>query len=184
MSTWLRKVLAREPGFEGELVGRYTQRLLALARSQLPGTVRGRVDPEDVLQSVYRSFFQRLAAGEFAFDEPHDLWRLLAAITYRKTRNAATHHHRDRRDARRELPLEPADGNEPGATPDDLAALNDCLEHLLAGLPDQHREVVLARLRGESVEEIAARVRRSRRTVLRILAWVEDRAAHELEPPP
>jgi hypothetical protein len=55
-----------------------------------------------VLQSVYRSFFRRLADGEFQFDGPDDLWRLLATITFRKVMNARKFHLRERSDARRE----------------------------------------------------------------------------------
>ena len=47
MSTWFRRIVAREPGFERDVVDRFTQRLLALARVQMPERVRQRVDPED-----------------------------------------------------------------------------------------------------------------------------------------
>lgn len=67
MADWLERVIGSEPGFEGELVDRYTRRLLELARRQLPERVRRRVDPEDVVQSVYRSFFRRLNDGQFNF---------------------------------------------------------------------------------------------------------------------
>jgi RNA polymerase sigma-70 factor (ECF subfamily) len=42
------------------LFRRYVDRLIALARSRLRGAMAGRVDPEDVVQSAYRSFFCRL----------------------------------------------------------------------------------------------------------------------------
>src|SRR5262249_17325193 len=71
MSTWLARVLTEEPGFEAQLVARYSERLLVLARRQLPTCIRSRVDPEDVVQSVYRSFFQRLHQRQFAFEQSH-----------------------------------------------------------------------------------------------------------------
>lgn len=88
MSSWLGRFQSAEPGYEAEVVERYTLRLLELARRQLPERVRRRVDPEDVVQSVYRSFFRRLNDGQFNFDDSHDIWRLLAAITFRKSKNA------------------------------------------------------------------------------------------------
>jgi RNA polymerase sigma-70 factor, ECF subfamily len=38
---------------------RYAQQLIALARTKLDQRLQQRVDPEDVIQSVYKSFFLR-----------------------------------------------------------------------------------------------------------------------------
>src|ERR1051326_1884519 len=84
MTSWLARFLARTPGFEQEFVQRYTQRLLGLAREHLPQRIRRRMDPEDVVQSVYRSFFQRLEGGQFVFEESNDVWRMLAGMTFNK----------------------------------------------------------------------------------------------------
>ncbi len=187
MSTWLARVLSGKPGFEAELVERYTRRLLGLARKQLPDRVRARVDAEDVVQSVYRSFFQRLGDGEFAFQDSHDVWQLLAAITFRKARNAVRYHTQERRDVRRDLPLAPpadasaAPGDVPDPGPRDLDVLFESLEELLAGLPETHRTIVVARLEGYGIEEIAQRVQRTRHTVTRVLAHVRAAAALQAE---
>ncbi len=180
MSNWFRRVLAGEPGSEQELVERYTQRLVGLARRHLPEHVRRRVDPEDVVQSVYRTFFRRLNEGEFAFDDSHDVWRLLAAITYRKAQNASKFHQRDCRDVRRDLPIE---GDAPPADPGpaEVEMLYECLQRLLADLPEHYRTVVVRRLEGESIEQIATQVQRSRRTVLRVLAHLHELAAKQVE---
>lgn len=187
MSDWLDQLYTRQPGFEAELVERYTRRLLGLARQQLPERLRARVDPEDVVQSVYRSFFRRLNEDRFSFEDSHDVWRLLATITFCKARNAIKHHQRQRRDVRRETPLESGDSlplssrfeDEPGA--EDLAVLVESLERLLAGLPELHRTIVVQRLEGDSIEQIARQVERSRRTVLRVLAHVQELGARALE---
>src|SRR5262245_13984719 len=105
MTDWFDRVLAADPGFERELVDRYTQRLLALARRRLPDRLRTRVDPEDIVQSVYRSFFQRLNEGRFSFEESADVWRLLAAMTYQKAKRAHRFHRQQCRDVQREQPL-------------------------------------------------------------------------------
>ncbi len=187
MSTWLTRVLAGEAGSERELVERYTRRLLAFARRQLPAQVRRRVDPEDVVQSVYRSFFRRLHEGRFSFEESHDIWRLLAAMTFHKARNAVVFHQRERRDVRRELPLD-ADGrddlHEPAQRSQDLDLLFECLEQLLTGLTDVHREIIVRRLEGEAIEAIARQVKRTRQTVSRILAHLQERAAQQLAAAP
>ena len=47
-----------------ELFDRYVERLIRLAQSRLSAKLRRRVDAEDVVQSVYRSFFSHaLASG-------------------------------------------------------------------------------------------------------------------------
>ncbi len=187
MSDWLARVLTEEPGFEAEVVARYSERLLAFARRELPVLVRSRVDPEDVVQSVYRSFFQRLRRGEFAFQESHDLWRLLAAMTFHKTRNAVKYHLRDRRDPRRERPLARDDdqGDIPEPTPKagDLDVLVKALDQLLGTLPQSRRDIVVLRLEGKSVQEIARQVGCSRQTVYRILGHVQEIASQLLEKP-
>jgi RNA polymerase sigma-70 factor (ECF subfamily) len=189
MASWLGRVLEGSPGFERELVDRYTTRLVALAGCQLPERIRRRVDPEDVVQSVYRSFFRRLKDGQFAFDDSQDLWRLLAAMTFRKACNARKFHLRDRRDARRDFSLTPPKGTdapaweEALATPqeEDIGLLYECLEKLLEDLPENYRTIVVRRLEGDSIDEIAKQVQRSRRTVLRVLAHITETAAAEDE---
>lgn len=44
-----------------------------------------RFDPEDVVQSVYRSFFRKAENEEFTLKRSGDRWRLLANITIKKT---------------------------------------------------------------------------------------------------
>src|ERR1700722_4305434 len=43
----------------GALFHRFAQRLIALARQRLEPRLRSKVDPEDILQSVFKSFFRR-----------------------------------------------------------------------------------------------------------------------------
>lgn len=189
MADWLERVIGGEPGFEGELVDRYTERLLALAGRTLPERVRRRVDPEDVVQSVYRSFFQRLREGRFSFDESGDVWRLLAALTFQKATQATRFHQRQRRDVRRETPLQsgasgtggarPLPQHEPG--PEDLAILVEYLEQILTRVPASYRDIIIHRLNGASVDEIAVKVKRSRRSVFRAMADLEKLAVGLLE---
>jgi RNA polymerase sigma-70 factor (ECF subfamily) len=189
MAKWLAQLLSGSPGFENEVVERYTQDLIELARRQLPQRLRGRLDPEDVVQSVYYSFFRRLNDGRFKFDDSHDVWRLLAAMTFHKAQNAVKHHQQQKRDVRRDHALaghEPADrkgSRKPlestGAA--DVGHLFECLENLLTALPEQYRQIVIRRLEGDSIESIARQVQRSRRTVLRVLAHLQDLASQQLE---
>jgi RNA polymerase sigma factor (sigma-70 family) len=194
MSSDKEQGLGPQLGFEQQLVDRYTARLLDLARRQLPDRVRKRVDPEDLVQSVYRSFFQRLKEGRFSFADSGDLWRLLAAMTFQRVMKAIRFHQQQCRDVRREEPLgtETSNvsrhtpynivaGHEPG--PDDLVELFDSLEKLLSNLPDKYRDIAVLQLQGFSIDEIAQRVSRSRRTVFRAISELQSLAQKLLGEP-
>src|SRR5438552_2680938 len=63
---------------------RFAHRLAALAQVHLDGRTRRLVDPEDVLQSVFRSFFARHADGQLDLADWDGLWALLVVLTLRK----------------------------------------------------------------------------------------------------
>ena len=46
----------------------------------------------DVGQSVFRTFFRRVATGEFQIDGSGQLWQLLVKITVRKAQAQGRHH--------------------------------------------------------------------------------------------
>src|SRR5262249_13803141 len=62
----------------------YASRLIALPRNRLPAKLSAPVDPEDVVQSVYRSFFARARSGRYDLQRGGDLWRLLMTIPLHK----------------------------------------------------------------------------------------------------
>jgi RNA polymerase sigma-70 factor (ECF subfamily) len=164
-----------------ELFSRYAERLLALARSRLSAKLARHLDPEDVVQSAYRSFFVGARDGRFVLERSGDLWRLLVAITVHKLQRQVERHAAGKRAV--SLEFSPDDENglfglqalalarEP--TPADAAALADTLEHALAGLQPEQRRVVELRLQGFRLEEIAAELHRSERTVRRVLEQVK-----------
>lgn len=170
------------PDAESQIIGLYSRRLIAFAKSRLADQMGRRVDAEDIVQSAYRSFFRRLQRGDFEFDEQNDVWRLLAAITLCKTQSAVRHHQRQQRDVRRERSLEdsmrPLE-REPSA--EDVAIFYELLESMLIGMPEHYREIVLLRMEGYSIPEIASQVDRSERTVLRVLARLQEVASHLVE---
>jgi RNA polymerase sigma-70 factor (ECF subfamily) len=157
VSTWIDRLSLGIADDQRQLVERYTDRLLMVARHKLPERFRGRVDAEDIVQSVYRSFFGRLRRGEFALDDSADLWRLLIVMTLHKVNNTIKFHLRDRRDLRREEALAGESGRTcaaPDATPgpEDVVILCDLLEKLLEGLPPAYRAMVTLRMEGNSID--------------------------------
>ena len=165
-----------------ELFQRYAQRLIALVRSRLSAQLSSRFDPEDVIQSVCRSFFAGARAGEYDVERGGDLWRLLVAITLHKLNDQVKRHTSDRRSVRRERQLGPEEGlfsfeshlqtREP--SPVEAVALIDKVEHVMRGLPPLHRRMLELRLHGYNFFEIAAETQTGERTVYRVLKRVRQ----------
>ena len=80
------------------LYHRFVERLITLAKSRLSKRLTRRVDAEDVVQSVYRSFFVGAQDGRYNIERAGDLWRLLAAITVNKVLRQAEFHGQQKRD--------------------------------------------------------------------------------------
>jgi RNA polymerase sigma-70 factor, ECF subfamily len=169
-----------------EIFRRFAERLIPLARNRLDVRLRGKFDPEDVLQSVFRSFFLRQANGQFELHDWDGLWSLLVRITLRKCGRRMAAFWTDRRDVRREVGAGSSTasaGNEAGGcweaiardpTAEEVAILTETLEHLMMGLDDGQRQIVELRLQGFTVAEISRQVERSERSVHRSLALVRD----------
>lgn len=166
-----------------ELFHRYAERLLALARTRLPGKLARHVDPDDVVQSAYRSFFVGARDGRFVLQRSGDLWRLLVAITLHKLHHQVERLTAEKRAGRRGRSLGREEdlfgleaemvGHEP--LPSEVAALSETLESLLRGMGPPQRRMIEMRLQGFSLEEIADDVHRSERTVRRVLEGAKER---------
>src|SRR5207249_4842300 len=98
-----------------QVFNRFANRLIELARRRLNPQIRQKLDPEDVLQSVFRSFFAHQAAGQVTGLESWDnLWAWLVVITMRKCGRRIEYFHSASRDVQRELPEPPADDDSSG----------------------------------------------------------------------
>ena len=156
-----------------EIYVRYADRLWKLARTQIGQRLGRRFDADDVVQSVFRTFFRRSRSDEFAIDQSVELWQLLVKITINKVRRKAKFHKAAIRDIAREVHA-PGDEVLPESLVDvpetqSADALLDELDDLLTPLKDREVEIVRLCLEGFSTPEIAARVGRSRSTVRRLL---------------
>ena len=166
-----------------ELFCRYADRLIALARSRLSAKLAHRIDPEDVVQSAYRSFFAQTRADRYDLQRGGDLWQLLVTITLHKLQHHVRRLHTGKRAVDREQNFGSEDsllgiqmqalGNEP--TPLEAVALADLLQQVLQGIEPRERRMLELRLQGYNLEEIAAETQRSRRTVRRVLDEVKQR---------
>jgi RNA polymerase sigma-70 factor, ECF subfamily len=168
-----------DPQAAEELFARYARHLTCLAEQHLSRKLAARLEGADVVQSVFRTFFRRSAAGEFRIGSSDELWRLLVQITLQKARAKARHHTAAVRDVTAEEPgggaavLAEAVAHEPG--PAEAAALVDQIEGMLHGLPPLYGDLLRLRLEGWSASDAAARLGVSRRTVHRALQLLRQR---------
>src|SRR3954467_6607208 len=79
---------------------RYAERLRALAAAQMAQGLAARVDSEDIVQSVFRTFFRRAAEGQYDVPEGEEIWKLLLVIALNKVRALGAFHRAARRDVR------------------------------------------------------------------------------------
>jgi RNA polymerase sigma factor (sigma-70 family) len=167
-----------DPQAAGQLFQRYAERLTALARSRLSARMGRRFDPEDVVQSVYCSFFKAASEGRFDLQRGGDLWRLLVAITLNKLHLRMRRNQSGKRAIAKECPVENELylGNHLVGAPSPLeaAALADELESIMAKLGPLERRMLEMRLQGYNLEEIAAATQRTERTVRRTLTEVRQ----------
>jgi RNA polymerase sigma-70 factor, ECF subfamily len=154
----------------------FTRRLIGLARYHLDTRLLHKIDPEDVVQSAYKSFFLRYGDGMLAAEGWDGLWGLLTCITLRKCSERVRNLHAECRDIARETTGVPGPGGaapwhdavsrEP--TPEEAAVLAETVEHVLRGLDDDERSIFELSLQGFSTQEICTQLGRAERSVRRL----------------
>ena len=171
------------------LFSRYFERLTALARSRLSSRLARRTDPEDIVMSVYRSFFVGARAGRFTLNRGGDLWRLLSAITKHKLFRQIRHDMADRRSVDNEVSIDQIEEERirerqqmhhrpkrPSPWPTSSSGFS-------ASSMPARRRILELRLQGAQLSEIAQATGRSERTVRRTLAQVRDLMAERRDDP-
>jgi len=171
-----------------EIFSRFSGQLSRLVQSKIGWSYRRKFDPEDVAQSVFKSFIRIQADESLAFENWDALWGLLSLIAIRKCGHRIDYLRAACRDVTREhsvmLDREALEqsghdlqalSREP--TPSHAAMLSETLDRLLEPLDERDREITRLALQGYSTAEIATQVARSQRTVQRVL----DRIRKHLE---
>jgi RNA polymerase sigma-70 factor (ECF subfamily) len=143
--------------------------------------LRQKVDPEDIVQSAFRSFFVKKVAA-YDLQDWEGLLGMLIRITHRKCSRQAARFAAGKRSVNRESSGTDSEGmslldwatqvSEP--TPQEAAELNDTIDNLFCLLDDLAKEVFMLRMQGFEIAEIAAQVDRTERTVLRKLSSARD----------
>lgn len=171
-----------------ELLDRYTDRLIALARSRLSKKMARRLDPEDIVQSACRSFFRSARQGRYEVRDSDDLWRLLAAITVHKAVCQVRRHTA----AKRAIGAEESSGVggiiqvvSPEALardplPDEAALLVEETKLMMGCLSPLHRRILQLCLQGHDVDRVADEAGCSEGTVQRAMKLAKSHLERRL----
>ena len=171
----VRRLNAGSSSAANELDEQYRSRLCRLVEREMDRRFRRREDPEDVVQSAFRTFYRRNAKGEFRIDSSVDLWRLLETITRYKILKHVEKLGAGKRNPRRE---EYPDGDGlhgKAPTPEEAAVAADLMEKALTGLDETYVKVFHLRLANCTEEEIAAKLDCTRAFVRTKLSRIRDR---------
>ena len=172
----LRRFRSGEHDAATALYVRYASRLLALADSRTSPSLASRFDPEDVVQSVFRTFFRRAAEGLYEVPPGDELWQLFLVIALNKVRALCVHHRAQKRDVKRTASAAVEDVYSARADEAPMRILKIVVDEYVNQLPDSQQTVIRMRIEGHEINEIAQQTTRSKRTVERVL----QRFRHEL----
>lgn len=151
-----------------------------------PLLTNGVYDEEDVALSAFTVFCQAAQAGNYPdLEDREGLWRLLATITLRKSRERARSSRALKRggsqansstrnaDLETEIDLDQLPDDTPA--PDLIVLMSEQCEALLHLLDDPELEsLAVWKLEGYTNDEIAVRMGYTRRTVQRMLALIRQ----------
>lgn len=184
--TLMRRFRGGEEDAAAALYVRYAKRLQQLATKQTSTELAFRVSSDEIVQSVFRTFFRRVSKGQYDAIEGDALWRLFLVIALNKIRSNAEFHHAQKRDVRKTKSAN-FDGivrNTESAGDDEVAyaVLQMTVEELLADLPEGHASMIRLRIEGHSLPEIAKLTGRAQRTAERVLQAFREKLMAIVEP--
>lgn len=151
----------------------FARRLLALVRQRMNPAFNRRLDPEDIVQSAFRSFFRVVSADSWTPDgRSEQVWSLLCAITVNKLNARVRFHSAAKRSVEREVfaieSLSQRDMQEAEAI------FVDELECVMRENTERQQQILKLLLGGRSEAEVAELKQCSLRTVYRVLERVVD----------
>ena len=140
---------------------RYAKRLQHLANHQSSSELSYRVSSEEIVQSVFRTFFRRAGSGQYDVADGDDLWKLFLVIAFNKIRKASEFHHARKRDVHRTRSFDHdfletesvSDGNQEVAHLVLKMTVDECLEDLPVG----HADIVRMRIEGHTLRKSPTR---------------------------
>jgi RNA polymerase sigma-70 factor, ECF subfamily len=155
-----------------QLYLRYAKRLTSLVKKQCSTDLARCAGVEDIVQSVFGTFFRRVNQGCYDIPEGDTIWKMLLVLAMNRVRTQATYCYAAKRDAHRTI------GGAEGQHRLELhsnvhqtaaAHLELALKEIVERLPPQNRLLVRLRIEGFTVADVAMIAGRSKRTVERVI---------------
>jgi DNA-directed RNA polymerase specialized sigma24 family protein len=192
VTRWFRALEKGDERAAEELWEYCVPKMLAHSRRRLPESFRKALDEEDIALSAFRSLCARARRGDLqSIQGRTELLKLLSVITTRKTLNYIKRETREKRGSGKvrgeswfgsaqsggdRLSTDGIDGFEgPSDSPELMAQYTEQCKQMLDELEDPVLEtVVLLRLEGYTIAEIAERMSCAKRTVERRLSLIRE----------
>jgi len=190
VSHWIDLVKGGDSVAANQIWQHYFDRLVRVVRARLYGHNRAVSDEEDIVLSVFDSFYIAVANGRFPdLSDRDDLWQLLLRMSARKVIDKRRHDQRQRRGGTIRIhSLNQTDddnnvieviGDEP--SPEMLLMMQESVEDFFSHLGvGQLSELAGAKLEGYSNAELAERFDCSERTIERRLHLIREKCQQEL----
>ncbi|MCO8123953.1 ECF-type sigma factor [Stieleria sp. TO1_6] len=190
VSHWIDLVKAGDSNAANRIWQHYFDRLVRSVRARLYGQNRAVSDEEDIVLSVFDSFYNAAEGGRFPdLSDRSDLWRMLLRMSARKIVDKRRHDQRQRRGGNvKVLSLNQTDdddnliealGDEP--SPEMVMMMQESVEQIFSHLGvGQLRDLAVAKLEGYSNAELAGRFGCSERTIERRLHLIREKCQQEL----
>ncbi|HIE97038.1 MAG TPA: RNA polymerase subunit sigma-70 [Fuerstia sp.] len=190
VSHWIDLVKHGDSTAANRIWQHYFDRLVRSVRHRLYGQNRAVSDEEDIVLSVFDSFYCAVEKGRFPdLSDRDDLWRLLLRMSARKVVDKRRHDLRQRRGGHEKIKsldhtgddgtVIEAIGDEP--SPEMVLMMQESVEQFFSHLGvGQLRDIAGAKLEGYSNAELAERFDCSERTIERRLHLIREKCQQEL----
>jgi len=193
VSHWIELVKGGDSVAANKIWRHYFDQLVRAVRRKLYGQNRAVSDEEDIVLSVFESFYDAAENGRFPnLSDRDDLWQLLLRMSGRKVIDKRRRDRRQRRggevrvhslnELRDGESVIDAIGDEP--SPEMVLMMQESVEQFFSHLGvGQLRDLAGAKLEGYSNAELAERFGCSERTIERRLHLIREKCQQELIPP-
>ncbi|TWU55913.1 ECF-type sigma factor [Rubripirellula reticaptiva] len=190
VSYWIDLVKAGDSAAANQIWQHYFDRLVRAVRARLYGQNRAVSDEEDIVLSVFDSFYVAAENGRFPdLSDRDDLWRLLLRMSARKVVDKRRHDKRQRRGGDVQVQsldqtgddgkLIEAIGDEP--SPEMVLMMQESVAEFFSHLGvGQLSDLAGAKLEGYSNAELAERFGCSERTIERRLHLIREKCHQEV----
>ncbi|MCA9137446.1 MAG: hypothetical protein KDB00_11825 [Planctomycetales bacterium] len=193
VSHWIDQVKDGNSVAAEEIWQHYYDRLIRSVRKLLRDQNRGVSDEEDIVVSVFESFYRAAQAGRFPeMAGRDDLWRLLLKMSARKLVDKRRRELRQRRGSGNRVVSLQSGGKDQSVievigdqpTPEMVMTMAESIERLLSHLGDGVlRQIAVGKMEGFSNSELASRLGCSERTIERRMHLIRETCRQQLIDP-